>query len=106
MIQKGVIFTLYQIISCGKHLRPVPYDQRNQADVKGLRTWLQIPDIGLDQPVLEYREILDEWMTREREGRKVNSCKEASEYDNWPDFLAPTRRGQVYTDEYETSIVE
>lgn len=86
---KGVVFTLYEIITRDMHFREVPWDQQNSADVEGLEEWVQHPDTKLDHPVSEYRSVLKEWVKRRREGKQVAIYTEAPEYIDWPVFPEP-----------------
>lgn len=86
---KGVIFTLYEIITCDMHFREVPHDQQNPDDVQGLEEWVQHPDVKLDHSVSEYRLVLNEWVKKRREGRQIAMYTEAPEYIEWPDFPEP-----------------
>jgi hypothetical protein len=102
---KGVIFTLYEIITRDEHFRDIPHDQQNPADVEGLEEWLQHPDVKLDHSVSEYRTVLDEWVKRRREGRQVATYTEAPEYVDWPDFPTPAATDQVFLDMCGNPIV-
>ncbi|KAM0512872.1 hypothetical protein ACHAPE_008372 [Trichoderma viride] len=86
---KGVIFTLYEIITRDMHFRDVRHSEQNPADVQGLEEWVQHPDVKLDHPVSEYRAILNDWVDKRRTGRQIAHYKEASEYIEWPDFPQP-----------------
>lgn len=86
---KGVIFTLYEIITRDTHFRDVRHSEQNPADVQGLEEWVQHPDVKLDQPVSEYRAVLNDWVDKRRTGRQISHYKEASEYIEWPEFPQP-----------------
>ncbi|KAF9872932.1 protein kinase-like domain protein [Colletotrichum karsti] len=81
---KGVIFTLYEIITRDKHFREVPHDQQNPADVQSLDTWPQHQDVHLDRPVSEYRSVLDRWVQRRQEGKRISVYTEAEDPIDWP----------------------
>lgn len=103
---KGVVFTLYEIITRDVHFRDIPYSQQNPADVEGLEEWVRRPDVKLDHPVSEYRSVLDEWVKRRREGKQqVAVYTEAPEYIDWPDFPAPAPKDQIFSDGYGNSTV-
>ncbi|KAH8908970.1 hypothetical protein BR93DRAFT_950549 [Coniochaeta sp. PMI_546] len=102
---KGVVFTLYEIITRDIHFRDIPYNQQNPADVEGLEEWVQHPDVKLDHSVSEYRSVLDEWVKRRRKGKQVALYKEAPEYIDWPDFPAPTPKKQIFSDGCGNSTV-
>lgn len=95
---KGVVFTLYEIITRDMHFRDIPYNQQNPADVEGLEEWVQHPDVKLDHSVSEYRSVLDEWVKRRRKGKQVALWTEAPEYIDWPDFPTPTPKEQIFSD--------
>lgn len=95
---KGVVFTLYGIITRDMHFRDIPYDQQNPADVEGLEEWVQHPDVKLDHSVSEYRSVLNEWVKKRREGKQVAIYTEAPEYIDWPDFPAPPAKEQIFSD--------
>ncbi|KXX77216.1 Serine/threonine-protein kinase Nek4 [Madurella mycetomatis] len=95
---KGVIFTLYEIITRDIHFRDIPYDQQNPADVEGLEEWVQHPDVKLDHSVSEYRSLLNEWVRKRREGKQVAIYTEAPEYIDWPDFPAPPAKEKIFSD--------
>lgn len=104
---KGVVFTLYEIITRDMHFRDVPYSQQNPADVEGLEEWVRHPDVKLDHPVSEYRSVLDEWVKRRREGGKLQVAvyTEAPEYIDWPDFPAPAPKDHIFPDGCGNSTV-
>ncbi|KAI0871949.1 hypothetical protein GGS24DRAFT_36583 [Hypoxylon argillaceum] len=93
---KGVIFTLYEIITRDKHFRDIPYDQRNPIDLERLE-WVQHPDVKLDHSVSEYRSVLNEWVKR-REEKQISIYTEAPEYIDWPEFPKPPAREQLFLD--------
>ncbi|KAJ3577557.1 hypothetical protein NPX13_g3006 [Xylaria arbuscula] len=93
---KGVIFTLYEIITRDTHFREIPYDQQNPIDLERLE-WVQHPDIKLDHSVWEYRSVLSQWVKR-REEKRVSIYTEAPEYIDWPEFPKPPAREQAFLD--------
>lgn len=102
---KGVVFTLYEIITRDMHFRDIPYNQQNPADVQGLEEWAQHPDVQLDHSVSEYRSVLNEWVKRRREGKQVAIFTEAPEYIDWPDFPAPPAKEKIFSDGCGNSTV-
>ncbi|KAI1407555.1 hypothetical protein F5Y13DRAFT_174652 [Hypoxylon sp. FL1857] len=86
---KGVIFTLYEIITRDEHFRSVPFDQQNPADVEGMAEWVKHPDVKLDHPVSDYRSVLSKWVKRRREGKQISIYTEAPEYIHWPNIKDP-----------------
>ncbi|KAI9154792.1 N amino acid transport system protein [Paramyrothecium foliicola] len=95
---KGVIFTLYEIITRDTHYREIPHHEQNPADVEVLREWTQHPDVKLDHPVQEFRVALNEWVNKRREGKQITTYKEAPEYIEWPDFPNPPPEGDIFYD--------
>ncbi|KAK2597821.1 hypothetical protein N8I77_012582 [Diaporthe amygdali] len=86
---KGVIFTLYEIITQDAHFRRVQHAQQNSDDVYKLETWTQHPDVKLDHPVADYRSVLNEWVEARKTGPKITVYTEAPEYIEWPDLGQP-----------------
>lgn len=95
---KGVIYTLYEIITHDTHFRDHDYDQQDPADVEGLEEWVQHPDVKLDHPVSEYRAVLKDWVQKRREGRQITVYLEAPEYIDWPDFPDPPPEKTEFSD--------
>ncbi|KAI1172426.1 hypothetical protein F4777DRAFT_512751 [Nemania sp. FL0916] len=93
---KGVIFTLYEIITRDTPFRDIPYVQQNPIDLERLE-WVQHPDVKLDHPVAEYRSVLNEWVKR-RDEKQISIYTEAPEYIDWPDFPKPPARERVFSD--------
>ncbi|KAL7921387.1 hypothetical protein ACQKWADRAFT_295635 [Trichoderma austrokoningii] len=87
---KGVIFTLYEIITRDTHFRKVHPSEQNIADVQGMEEWVQHPDVKLDHPVSEYRAVLNDWVEK-RQTEKISHYKEAPEYIEWPEFPQPPK---------------
>lgn len=94
---KGIIFTLYEIITRDTHFRDVRHSEQNPADVQGLEEWVQHPDVKLDHPVSEYRAVLNDWVDKRQTGRQISHYKEASEYIEWPDFPDPPPEDRAVT---------
>ena len=95
---KGVIFTLYEIITRDMHLREVPWDQQDPTEIEGLQEWIQHPDVKLDHSVSEFRSVLTEWVKKRREGKQLASYTEAPEYIHRPDFPDPPPKETVFLD--------
>ncbi|QPH05642.1 hypothetical protein C2857_003583 [Epichloe festucae Fl1] len=102
---KGVIFTLYEIITRDTHFRDVPHYKQNPDDVQGLEEWVQHPDVKLDHPVSKYRSVLNDWAEKRRNGRQISHYTEAPEYIDWPDFPAPPPKDTVFSDGKGNSTV-
>lgn len=97
---KGVIFTLYEIITRDAHFRRVQHAQQNSDDVFNMETWAQHPDVRLDHPVADYRAMLNEWVDSRARGPKVTLYTEASEYLEWPDLGLPPEDYVVISEGY------
>ncbi|KAK2589599.1 hypothetical protein QQS21_012722 [Conoideocrella luteorostrata] len=102
---KGVIFTLYEIITRDTHFRDVPYYDQNPADVQSLEEWIQHPDVKLDSPVSEYRSVLNDWVDKRQNGRQISHYTEAPEYIDWPEFPEPPPKDTVFLDSKGNSTV-
>ena len=102
---KGIIFTVYEIITRDTHFREVYHDQQNPADVERLEEWVQHPDVKLDHPVREYRSLLEKWAKKRRESKQIAIYTEAPEYIDWPDFPAPPPKEQIFTDRKGKSTI-
>lgn len=92
---KGVIFTLYEIITLDTHFRDAPYYEQDPADGQGLEEWPQHPSVKLDHSVPEFRAMLNEWVDKRWGGRQVALYTEAAEHIDWPDFPNPAPRDIV-----------
>jgi len=59
---KGVLFTVYEIITQDTSLRNKPHQDQNIGDIdlEG-REWVQHPDVKLDHPVASYQQMLRAW---------------------------------------------
>ncbi|ATY66113.1 kinase-like domain [Cordyceps militaris] len=72
---KGVIFTLYEIITLDEHFREVPHEEQDAEALLRLE-WVKHPDVRLDSSVQAFREVLDAWVAkrRTREFSVVDTC--------------------------------
>jgi hypothetical protein len=72
---KGVIFTLYEIITLDEHYREVPHAQQD-AEASLRRDWVKHPDVKLDSDVQLFRQVLDAWIAqrKQREFKLVDTC--------------------------------
>lgn len=86
---KGVVFTLYEIITRDGHFRRVDHAEQDPDDVLGMEAWARHPDVNLDHPVADYRSALSEWIRAREAGPKVTLYTEAPEYIEWPDIGEP-----------------
>ncbi|KAI7775367.1 hypothetical protein LA080_007012 [Diaporthe eres] len=97
---KGVIFTLYEIITQDAHFRRLQHAEQNSDDVFNMEAWTQHPDVNLDHPVAEYRTMLNEWVEARARGPKITIYTEAPEYIQWPDLGQPPKDYVVISEDY------
>ena len=77
---KGVIFTLYEIITLNEHFREVPHEEQDAEAVLGMK-WEKHPDVKLDADVEEFRNVLDSWVT---ERKAKDFFKPTDTWVRWP----------------------
>ncbi|KAG5987420.1 hypothetical protein E4U54_005001 [Claviceps lovelessii] len=75
---KGVVFTLYEIITRDVHVREVPHEQQD-ADALLQRQWVKHPDVKLDNDVQTFRDVLDTWLVK----RKATKFEPADTWIHW-----------------------
>ncbi|KAI1500568.1 kinase-like domain-containing protein [Biscogniauxia marginata] len=88
---KGVIFTIYEIITGNTDLRHVPPPEQDLAAIEEQDKWVKHPNVTLDHPVSEFRLALKQWSEKRRLGRQLTIYKDASEYIDWPKMVDPPR---------------
>ncbi|KAH7316993.1 hypothetical protein B0I35DRAFT_451778 [Stachybotrys elegans] len=94
---KGVFFTLYEIITRDDTLRSVQHEQQNLSDLD--KDWIKHPDVRLDRPVSEFRQVLQEWLETRKTGRQVAMYTEAPNFINWPTVPEPAPSEVIYESE-------
>jgi putative N-acetylmannosamine-6-phosphate epimerase len=67
---KGIIFTLYEIITLDEHFRDVPHAEQD-AEAALRKKWEKHPNVKLDAEVEAFRNVLDAWVAEL--GRPRNS---------------------------------
>ncbi|KAK3678915.1 hypothetical protein LTR78_001368 [Recurvomyces mirabilis] len=82
---KGVIFTLYEIITRDEQHRMVPHTEQDPHAVKELEEWVQHPEVRLDQDVAEYQAVLNGWVKQRREGKQTSMYTDGLEPIDWPE---------------------
>lgn len=82
---KGVIFTLYEIITLDEHFRDVPHAQQDAEAVLRMK-WEKHPDVRLDADVEVFRDVLDSWVA-ERKTREF--FKPTETWARWPEMPKP-----------------
>ncbi|KAI1037010.1 hypothetical protein LB505_011413 [Fusarium chuoi] len=85
---KGVIFTIYEIITRDETLRAVRHEKQNVLEIEQ-KEWVQHPDVRLDHPVSEFRKVLREWSEKRRRGKQITTYTEAPNFIDWPDTPQP-----------------
>ncbi len=83
---KGVVFTLYEIITLDEHFREVPFEEQDMEAVLGMESWAKHPDVKLDAEVSEFRAVLAEWVTKRKE---KGSFPPAETWVRWPEMPKP-----------------
>ncbi|OAQ64389.1 protein kinase-like domain [Pochonia chlamydosporia 170] len=76
---KGVIFTLYEIITLDEHFRELPHEEQD-AEALLQMEWQKHPEVMLDSDVTEFRSVLDAWVTN----RKEKEFKPMDSWVQWP----------------------
>ena len=87
---KGVIFTMYEIITHDDTLRAVRHEEQTVLDIEG-KEWTLHPDVQLDHPVSEFQRVLAQWSERRRQGERITSYRDAPNFIDWPDQPEPPR---------------
>ncbi|KUI59772.1 hypothetical protein VP1G_11081 [Cytospora mali] len=62
---------------------------KDNSSVLDLKEWVQHPDVRLDDPLAEYRAVLDEWLRTRKTRENVTIFTEAPEYIDWPGMQEP-----------------
>lgn len=101
---KGVIFTLYEIITRDDHFRSVPHRDQDASSVLSMENWVKHPDVRLDEPVATFRAELDAWVLRRKDRGSVKIFTEASEYIDWPDVPEPIGRESYASDGADSEL--
>ncbi|TQV98221.1 Protein kinase-like domain [Cordyceps javanica] len=95
---KGVIFTLYEMITLDEHFREVPHKEQD-AEALFQLPWVKHPDVKLDHKVQDFRDELDKWIAK----RKTREFRLEDSSVQWPwmppEPLAPSpvfgRTGEI-----------
>jgi len=77
---KGVVFTMYEIITRDDSLRNVPHDEQDLKDLE--KEWTKHPEVKLDHPVSSYQVLVQEWQTRR--ASDPGNTDNAPESIDWP----------------------
>ena len=93
---KGLIFTVYEIITRDDSLRSVPHEEQD-SNILTLE-WVRHPEVKLDHPITKYKTMLHEWQEqRATDLGRVNSGKAPKAID-WPSRPRPPLKTISATD--------
>lgn len=95
---KGVIFTMYELITRDEHFRSVPHRDQDVSSVLNMENWVKHPDVRLDEPVATYRAELDAWVLKRKERGDLSIFTDASDYIDWPNLPDPMPRASYADD--------
>ncbi|KAJ2979665.1 hypothetical protein NQ176_g3110 [Zarea fungicola] len=89
---KGVILTLYEIITLDEHFRELPHAEQDVEALLRLE-WIKHPGVKLDSDVPEFRKVLDTWVNKRktREFRLIDTCIQWPSMPQEPSALVPVR---------------
>ncbi|PQK13755.1 hypothetical protein BB8028_0004g06860 [Beauveria bassiana] len=76
---KGVIFTLYEIITLDEHFRDVPHIEQDAEALLRLE-WKKHPDVKLDADVHVFRKVLNAWIDK----RRTREFELVETFVQWP----------------------
>lgn len=76
---KGVIFTLYEIITLDEHFRELPHEEQDAESLLRME-WTKHPEVKLDSDVSVFRSALDAWVVK----RKAKTFECAETWVQWP----------------------
>lgn len=76
---KGVIFTLYEIITLDEHFRELPHEQQDAEALLHME-WPKHPEVKLDSDIKTFRSVLDAWLTE----RKSRTFEPMDTWVRWP----------------------
>lgn len=85
---KGVIFTLYEIITRDKARREKRHEDQDTSAVEQM-VWSKHPDVRLDRPVHEFRRALNGWCERRRKGDQFTADTPTTNSLDWPPIPDP-----------------
>ncbi|KAI0973760.1 hypothetical protein F4678DRAFT_425803 [Xylaria arbuscula] len=83
---KGVIFTMYELVTQDYSLRGVPHKEQNLEDLT--IEWIKAPEVKLDHPVASYQAVLQDWQGR-RAGNLHFHAGDTPEPIDWPSRPQP-----------------
>lgn len=95
---KGVIFTIYEIITQDDGLRSVPHEEQNLDDLR--REWVKHPEVKLDHPVASYQLMLQEWQECRAGDLDAIHLSNVPEAIDWPSRPKPPQKTISLKDAY------
>ncbi|KAK2590964.1 hypothetical protein QQS21_011343 [Conoideocrella luteorostrata] len=85
---KGVFFTVYEIITRNNGLRATRHEDQDVSIIEQ-EDWVKHPDVLLDHPVSEFRQVLNEWCEKRRAGKQITVYTDAPNFLDWPPVPDP-----------------
>ncbi|KAH7162043.1 hypothetical protein B0J13DRAFT_430467 [Dactylonectria estremocensis] len=86
---KGVIFTMYEIITRDDKPRSLRHEYQNVEAIEKM-VWIKHPHVQLDHPVADFRETLRQWFHRRcLTGNQISFYTYAPQFIDWPDPPQP-----------------
>lgn len=87
---KGVIFTVYEILTQDYDLRFTSCEDRRFPKLLDFKEWKKHPDVQLDHPLKDYRAALNAWLKARKGLDPVIVYTDAPEYLDWPPMQEPS----------------
>ncbi|KAM0439694.1 hypothetical protein ACHAPT_000787 [Fusarium lateritium] len=84
----GALFTMYEFITGDNTVRAVRHEEQNVSEIER-KDWVKHPDVQLDRPVSEFREVLRKWSEERRAGKQMTTYTDAPNFIDWPDLPQP-----------------
>ncbi|KAH6630596.1 hypothetical protein B0J18DRAFT_421650 [Chaetomium sp. MPI-SDFR-AT-0129] len=81
---KGVIFTLFEVVTLDEHFREVPHVEQDAEAVLRM-TWEKHPDVQLDADLEVFQSTLDTWVAE----RKAKEFTPRDTWLDWPQMPTP-----------------
>ncbi len=81
---KGLVFTMYELITRDISFRSQPFEEQNMADVTAMAEWTQHSSTRLDHPASDYRTMVLQWAENRQANIACQDCREADKAISWP----------------------
>ncbi|KAI1287517.1 hypothetical protein F5Y03DRAFT_405495 [Xylaria venustula] len=94
---KGVIFTMYELVTQDYSLRDVPHEEQNLEDLT--IEWIKAPGVNLDHPVASYQAVLQDWQVRRPGNLRDAHAGDVPEPIEWPSRPQPPQKTITLKDE-------